>query len=184
MACQLEAVRNENGMMGLELTTLRAVFPIPMLNVSRRILVSAPRDSVQQYLSDLREIAKYEPKVSSIEIAAPAEGAAGPEAAVAGRFFGLPWHGTFRFELTQDGGYRGSMVSGPLRRMEIRMALRPVIGGTSLEHEEIYELPLYLRPLTSLIRRWLDKTLETELDSVKEGAEALNRRLQLQRLDA
>ena len=45
-----------------------------MLSVSRRILVSAPRDSVQKYLSDLREIAKYEPKVNSIEIAPAAEG--------------------------------------------------------------------------------------------------------------
>lgn len=155
-----------------------------MLNVSRRILVSAPRDSVQKYLSDLREIAKYEPKVHSIEVSPAVEGQTAQEAAVAGRFFGLPWHGVFRFERTSDGGYRGSMVSGPLRRAEIRMALRPVIGGTSLEHQEIYELPLYLRPLSSLIRRWLDKTLESELDSVKEGAELLNRRLQLQRLDA
>ena len=155
-----------------------------MLNVSRRILVSAPRDSVQKYLSDLREIAKYEPKVHSIEVAPLVEGEPAQEAAVAGRILGLPWRGTFRFERTSDGGYRGSMVSGPLRRMECRMALRPVIGGTSLEHQELYELPLYLRPLSSLIRRWLDKTLESELDSVKEGAELLNRRLQLQRLDA
>ncbi|HXT01491.1 MAG TPA: SRPBCC family protein [Elusimicrobiota bacterium] len=155
-----------------------------MLNVSRRILVSAPRDSVQKYLSDLSEIAKYEPKVHSIEVSPAVEGQAAQDAALAGRFFGLPWHGVFRFERTSDGGYRGSMVSGPLRRAEIRMALRPVIGGTSLEHQETYELPLYLRPLSALIRRWLDKTLESELDSVKEGAEGLNRRLQLQRLDA
>jgi hypothetical protein len=155
-----------------------------MLNVSRRILVSAPRDSVQKYLSDLREIAKYEPKVTSIEVAPAAEGVAGQEASAQGRFFGLPWHGTFRFEMTQDGGYRGVMVHGPLRRMEIRMVLRPVIGGTVIEHDETYELPLLLRPLNSMIRRWLNTTLENELDSIKEGAEGLNRRLQLQRLDA
>lgn len=154
-----------------------------MLNVTRRILVSAPRDSVKKYLSDLREIAKYEPKVSSIEIAEPAEGSAGQEASAQGRFLGLPWHGTFRFEMTSDGGYRGVMVHGPLRRMEMRMVLRPVIGGTVIEHDETYELPLLLRPLNALIRRWLDKTLESELDFIKEGAEGLNRRLQLQRLD-
>jgi hypothetical protein len=155
-----------------------------MLSVSRRILVSAPRDSVQKYLSDLREIARYEPKVNSISIAPAAEGVAGQEASAEGRFFGLPWHGTFRFEMTQDGGYRGVMVHGPLRRMDCRMILRPVIGGTALEHDENYELPFYLRPFSSLIRRWLDKTLENELDSIKEGAEALNRRLHLQGLDA
>ena len=153
-----------------------------MLSVTRRILVSAPRDSVRKYLSDLREIAKYEPKVNSIEVAS-SDGVSAQEASAEGRFFGLPWRGTFRFEMTQDGGYHGVMVHGSLRRMECRMVLRPVIGGTALERVEIYELPLFLRPLTSFIRRWLDKTLESELDFIKEGAEALNRRLQLQRLD-
>ena len=155
-----------------------------MLSVTRRILVSAPRDSVRTYLSDLREIAKYEPKVNSIEVAPTAEGFGGQEASAEGRFFGLPWHGTFRFEMTQDGGYRGVMVHGPLRRMECRIALRPVIGGTLIEHDETYELPLLVRPLNSLIKRWLNHTLENELDFIKEGAEALNRRLQLQGLDA
>jgi hypothetical protein len=155
-----------------------------MLRVSRRILVSAPRDSVQKYLSDLSEIAKYEPKVSSIEVAPPVEGVAGQEASAQGRFFGLPWHGTFRFEMTVDGGYHGVMIHGPLRRMECRMHLRPVIGGTVIEHDETYELPLLLRPLTSMIRGWLKKSLETELDFIKEGSEGLNRRIQLRRLDA
>ncbi len=35
----------------------------------------------------------------------------------------------------------------------------------------------------ALVRRWLDHTLETELDVIKERAEALNRRLQLQVLE-
>ena len=150
-----------------------------MLSVSRRILVSAPRDSVRKYLSDLREIARYEPKVDAIEVAS--EGGA---ASARGRFLGLPWHGTFRFEMTNDGGYRGVMVTGPLRRMECRISLRPVIGGTVIEHDETYELPLLMRPLNSLIRRWLNSMLENELDSIKEGAESLNRRLHLQSLDA
>jgi hypothetical protein len=64
------------------------------------------------------------------------------------------------------------------------MALRSVIGGTVIERDESYELPFLLRPLKSLIRRWLDKTLENELDFIKEGAEGLNRRLQLKRLDS
>jgi uncharacterized membrane protein len=152
-----------------------------MLTVARKILVSAPRESVRQYLQDLSQLASYERKVQSIEVS-PAEG--GAEAAAAGRFFGLPWRGNFRFEYTPDGGYRGVMVSGPLRFMECRVALRPVTGGTVVEHDEAYELPLLLRPLNAFVRRWLDSTLETELDAIKEGAEALNRRLQLRGLDS
>lgn len=152
-----------------------------MLTVTRRILVSAPRDSVQRYLSDLQEIAKYEPKVDVIEVSGAEQGSS---ASATGRFLGLPWRGTFRFEMTQDGGYRGVMVSGPLRRMECRMILRPVIGGTLVEHEEAYEFPLLMRPLKPLVRRWLDATLDNELGLIKEGAEALNRRLHLQALEA
>jgi hypothetical protein len=150
-----------------------------MLSVSRRILVSAPRDSVQQYLSDLREIAKYEPKVDSISLTDDAG-----EAQASGRFLGLPWRGTFKFEMTRDGGYHGVMTQGPLRKMESRIVLRPVIGGTLIEHDEVYDLPFFMRPLKPFVKRWLDHTLESELDFIKEGAEALNRRIQLQRLDA
>ena len=64
------------------------------------------------------------------------------------------------------------------------MLIRPVTAGPLLEHDEEYDLPLFLRPLRPLVRRWLDKTLETELDVIKERAEALNRRIQLQVLDA
>jgi len=151
-----------------------------MLSVSRRVLVSAPRESVQRYLSDLREIARYEPKVDVIAISPAPEGA---QAAASGRFLGLPWSGHFRFQMTEDGGYRGVMVEGPLRRMECRVCLRSVVGGTVVEHDESYDLPFVLRPLKPLLRRWLDRTLETELDVIKEGAEALNRRLQLQNLE-
>ena len=150
-----------------------------MLNVSRRVLISAPYESVRDYLRDLGEIAHYEPKVDSIEVSA-----AGDSASASGRFFGMPWRGTFRFEFEPDGGYRALMASGPLRRMESRILLRPVNGGTMLEHVEEYELPLFLRPLQPLVRRWLDQTLETELDVIKERAEALNRRIQLQVLES
>jgi hypothetical protein len=150
-----------------------------MFTVTRRILISAPRGSVQKYLSDLREIARYEPKVDAIEMEAEPD-----SVRASGRFFGLPWHGTFRFAMMSDGGYRGVMTQGPLRSMECRVALRPVIGGTLVVHDETYDLPYLLRPLSPLIRRWLDHTLESELDAVKEGAEALNRQLQLQGLDS
>ena len=149
-----------------------------MLSVNRRILISAPHDSVRAYLSDLDQIATYEPKVDSIAL--DPEG----DAQASGRFFGVPWSAKFRFEFSRDGGYRGVMVSGPLRKMECRVMLRPVNGGTMLEHDEHYELPLLMRPLRPFVRRWLDHTLEAELDFIKEGAEALNRRLQLQKIEA
>lgn len=150
-----------------------------MLNVNRRILISAPYESVRTYLRDLSEIAHYDPKVDALTVSPD-----GGSAEASGRFFGMPWSGTFRFEFEPDGGYRGVMISGPLSRMECRMMIRPVNGGTMLDHDEEYELPFFLRPLEPMVRRWLDHTLETELDVIKERAEALNRRLQLAVLEA
>ena len=146
--------------------------------LSRRVLISAPRDSVQEYLSDLSRIPDYEPKVDSIQLS-PAG-----EATAAGRFFGMPWRGEFRFELEPCGGYRGVMTRGPLKRMECLLTIRPVNGGTVVEHREEYELPLPLKWLSPLLKRWLNAGIESELSAIKEGAEALNRKLTIQRLEA
>jgi hypothetical protein len=151
-----------------------------MLNVRRSIMISAPRDSVMEYLRDLSQIAHYEEKVDAVELKPHSDGAV---VDATGRFLGLPWKGTFEVQYTRDGGYRGVMVSGPLRRMECIMTLRPVTGGTVLEHGEEYELPLLMRPISTFVRRWVDSTLENELSFIKEGAEALNRRIQLKRLE-
>lgn len=150
-----------------------------MLNANRRLLISAPYESVRSYLRDLGELPRYEPKVGVVMVSAD-----GKSAEASGRFFGMPWHGTFRVDFMQDGGYRAVMQSGPLSLMEFRILIRPVNGGTMLEHDEKYELPIFLRPLSLLIRRWLDQTVETGLDVLKERAEALNRRLQLQVLES
>ncbi len=152
-----------------------------MIIVTRRILVSAPRDSVRAYLSDLKALPSYDPKIAAIEVT---EASDGLWAETSGRFMGLPWRGTIRFQLTKDGGYRGVLVQGPLKSAESWMSVRPVVGGTVVEHGETYELPLLLRPLSPLVRRWVDQSMDLQLGLVKEGAEALNRRLQLERLDA
>lgn len=150
------------------------------MNVRRSIMISAPRDSVMEFLRDLTQIAHYEEKVDAVQLQPHAEGAV---VDANGRFLGLPWRGRFEVRFTNDGGYRGVMVSGPLRRMECVMTLRPVTGGTVLEHGEEYELPLLMRPVSGLVRRWVDATLENELSSIKEGAEALNRKIQLSKLE-
>lgn len=111
-----------------------------MLTVTRRILVSATRESVESFL------------------------ASAPEQ-------GLP-------------RTTGRVLGVTLPRVERKTVVRAVNGGTVIEHGEGYALPFLLAPLKPLIHTMLDSELEVELRSVKEGAEALNRRLQLERLDS
>jgi hypothetical protein len=149
-----------------------------MLTLSRKIMVSASRESVRTYLRELNHMTDYEQKVDSVRVTGPEGNAADID--VTGKFMGLPWKGTFSVSFTADGGYRSSMTRGPLKKMTGGFHLRPVAGGTIVTHDEQYQLPLPLRPLSPFIRRWIDRSMEVELRVIKEGAERLNRKLQLE----
>ena len=152
-----------------------------MLNVTRSILVSAPRERVSEYLRDICRLPDYEQKVDRCTVSYPE-----PETAVAevsGRYFGLPWTGSYRVVYTQDGGYQSEMLRGPFRRSTGGFTLRTVAGGTWLTHQEEYQLPYTLRILRPLVSRWLNRTVELELGVIKEEAERLHRRHVVENVD-
>ena len=145
-----------------------------MLTLSQQILISAPKESVQLYLQDLKRLSEYEPKVDKVDI-----GEGGGTFEAQGKFFSLPWSASFQVELTKDGGYRKQMTRGPLKKMAGGYHLRPVTGGTIVTHDEEYQLPLPLKPLSGVLRSWIARSMELELRAIKEGAERLHRKRQL-----
>lgn len=153
-----------------------------MIQISKQVLISAPKDSVQMYLRDLQNMAEYEQKVEKVDVTYPNTESGLVE--VQGHFLGLPWRGAFKMDFTQDGGFRSEMVRGPLKRMIGGYHLRSVAGGTVLTHDEQYHFPLLLRPITRFFRSWIARTIDLELGVIKEGAERLNRQLQLQKIEA
>lgn len=153
-----------------------------MMTVTRRILVSAPKDAVRSYLQDLGNLREYDQKVERLEVT-PEEGGGG-FVEVSGRFLGLPWKGAYRLRFTRDGGYRKEMVRGPLPRQVGSLRLQAVTGGTLVTQEEQYHLPSLVRPLGFLMKSWLSRAAERELGVIKEGAERLHRRLQLEQIDS
>jgi len=152
-----------------------------MVTMKRQLLISAPKNSVQQYLRDLNRLSEYGPKLKEIAVSQTEEGSGVVE--VQGKFMSMPWRGAFRVEFTQDGGYRREMVRGPLPKMAGAFHLRSVTGGTLITQEQQCQLPLPLRPLSFVWRRWLDAAMDRELHVIKEGAERLNRELQLKQLE-
>lgn len=154
-----------------------------MLTVTRRIMISAPKESVRLYLRDLANMAEYEQKVDAVQdVSYPDEDSGLVD--VRGRFFGLPWRGSFKMEFTRDGGFRSEMTRGPLKKMTGGFHLRAVTGGTVLTHDEHYHFPLAMRPLAYLAKGWLARTLDTELAVIKEGAERLHRQLQIRQIES
>ena len=128
-------------------------------------------------------MSEYEQKVDRVETVEYPE----PETGfvdVCGKFLGMPWRGSFRMEFTPDGGFRSEMVRGPLRRMVGGFHLRTVAGGTVLTHDEQYHFPALLRPLMYLSRGWVRRSMDLELGVIKEGAERLNRQIQLKKIEA
>ena len=152
-----------------------------MLTLSRRILVSAPKDSVRLYLRDLEKIADYEQKVDRVKVSYPDAESGFVE--VSGKVMGLPWRGAFKAEFTHDGGYRAEMVRGPLPRMVRGIHLRSVLGGTIIMHEERYYFPRLFWPVAYLMKRWLQRSQDRELSVIKEGAELLHRQIQIQQIE-
>ena len=155
---------------------------LSMINFSRRILISAPKESVRLYLRDLENMARYEPKVSQVHVSYPDKETRMAE--VAGRFIGLPWKGAFKMQFTKDGGFRSEMVRGPLKKMVGGFHLRPVDGGTVLTHDEQYHFSPVIMPLVYIFRGWISRSMERELQLIKEGAERLHRQLQLRQIDS
>jgi hypothetical protein len=148
-----------------------------MLRISKRILISAPRELVRRYLRDLENIPRYESKARMLSVMET--GQAGARLVASGRFLGLPWRGEFQVEFMPDGGYRASMTHGPLKSMISSFHLRPVFGGTVLTHEEHYGFRFPLRSLMRLFRPTLRHAMDWELHVIKEGAELVHRRCQL-----
>lgn len=150
-----------------------------MFELTRQILISAPKESVELYLRDLRRLEDYEPKIDKIELPETSDGTLEAE----GKFMAIPWRASFQVDFTRDGGYRKEMVRGPLKSMSTGFHLRAVPGGTLVTHDEKYDLPVVLKPLSPVLRPWVWRTMELELAAIKEGAEALHRQRQLEQLE-
>jgi hypothetical protein len=152
-----------------------------MIAVTRRILISAPRESIRMYLQDIKNVAQYEQKVDAVEVTS--QEADRVQALVSGKFLGLSWKGAFDVRLTGDGGYHAELTQGSIKRMACSFHLRAVKGGTVLTHEEQYHFSFLTRPVMRLFKGWLGQTMELELGVIKEEAERVSRRLHLSQIE-
>jgi hypothetical protein len=80
------------------------------VSVTGSVALGLPAQRAVAFLHDIRHIAGYEPKVSSVRVTA--ETATKGSYRAAGRFAGLSWRGEFSYELTPRG-FHSELVSGP-----------------------------------------------------------------------
>jgi hypothetical protein len=122
-----------------------------------------PKEAVLPAIWDIRNIELTEVKADVVDVTPLTETAGSYR--VRGHFAGVPWHGEFFYELNADGFHscnaprpeKGSTVEGGF----VVHALAD--GSSRVEHYEEYTLTPWLRPLASLIIRYLRWSMGREL---------------------
>ena len=126
------------------------------------------------WIRDAHHLALYEAKVDRCEV----ESQRGRTIYTCfGRFFGVPWTGTFSMEHTRDGGFHSVMIAGPHQgNADGGFRLKALPTGTRVTHYERYRINVWLpfvvlaRPL---IQRWLDRTIAGEMVIITDQLGAL-----------
>ncbi len=153
-----------------------------MVSISRRIMLSARKPTVRLYLRELKNMALYEPRIDSIDPGHERDGEVPVSAS--GRVWGKSWSGEFPVVFDRDGGLFCELPIWPLSRIANSYRLREVTGGTVLTHEEGYGIPMILAPIIFLLKGWLARGMEKKLWCIKEGAERLERQIQLRAIES
>ncbi|MCW5968655.1 MAG: hypothetical protein KIT57_09085 [Blastocatellales bacterium] len=129
------------------------------------ILVDALPKHAVAVIKDLKWLAHYEPKVDSVRIE-PKTQMCGSYTAC-GRFAGLPWRGSFSYEM-RPHGFHSKMISGP---WGVQVSGGFVVRSNEqcrcrVIHYERYQLSWWLWPLVFLLRLYLKRAMKDELCAV------------------
>jgi len=130
-----------------------------------QLRVAAPAEAALAVLWDIRSIASYEPKVRSATVSP--SGARNGTFFARGSFTGLPWSGTFTYQLTRSGFY-SRMKPGALG-LQVQGGFFVASASACqcvITHYERYECPCWLSPLTVPARSYLRRAIKEELDAL------------------
>ena len=132
-----------------------------------KIAVEASAENALAVLWDIKSIACYEPKVDSA-LVTPGTQKQGTYFA-RGHFAGLPWSGTFTYELNHHGFY-SEMKRGAFG---VKVQGGFVVTSESLDkclitHYERYEFPYWLAPLSLIVRLYLHRAMKKELSNLAQ----------------
>lgn len=132
-----------------------------------KITVEVSAEKALAVLWDIKSIARYEPKVDSA-LVIPGTQTEGTYLA-RGRFAGIPWSGTFTYELNHHGFYSemkrgafGVKVQGGF------VVIAESLDKCLITHYERYEFPSWLSPLSLFVRLYLRRAMEKELSNLAQ----------------
>ncbi|MBI3543944.1 MAG: SRPBCC family protein [Deltaproteobacteria bacterium] len=136
------------------------------IRVTHQISVPVTEAKALDFLWNLNNLAKYEPKVTSAK--ATAATAKTGSYRVRGFFAGVPWGGRFDFTLNERGFTSestklpfGLKVSGGFV-VQAETKKRCLIS-----HHEEYELPRLLSPLAPFLKVYLEAAIRREMRNVR-----------------
>ncbi|MGZ3696548.1 MAG: SRPBCC family protein [Bdellovibrionota bacterium] len=144
---------------------------MPRLRMSDTRTIALPEQTLLNFLHDIGNIARYEPKVDEATVD-PIDRRHGSYQ-VRGRFAGMPWKGAFSYTLRGDGFH--SEVLAPVSgvRVDGGFRVKALEDGTcELHHWENYRLPFVAAPFLPFLRLYLKRALKEELQAIELEARA------------
>lgn len=132
-----------------------------------KIAVAVSAEQALAVLWAIKFIECYEPKVDAVFVL-PATQNKGTYFA-RGHFAGIPWSGTFTYELNQHGFYSemkrgvfGVKVQGGF------VVTAASLGQCLITHYERYEFPAWLSPFSLFVRFYLHRAMKQELSNLAQ----------------
>lgn len=145
-------------------------------------MLSARKETVGLYLRELKNMPAYESKVDTVD---SGELGDGEVRVTAGGNLGFKtWNAEFAVVFNRDGGYHCDIPIAPLCTLGLSYDIREVTGGTVVEHEERYRVPILLMPVLFILKSFIARAMEKKLWAIKEGAEKLERLLYLRNIES
>lgn len=138
------------------------------ISVQKSTSLARSATAVREFLWDLKNLARFEPKVDRVTVA-PESTSYGSYVA-SGRFAGLPYQATFSYE-RKDNGLDSKMLSGP-RGVSSRGIFIVVGQGNrrcTVTHIEQYEFPGWSNVIRPLLKAYLNNSISREMRNLKSA---------------
>jgi hypothetical protein len=145
---------------------------IVIISVTRSLQIACPVNTLLEVIWDIRNLARYEPKVISARVQPQTE-KTGTYSAWG--FFGIiPWKGRFSYVLTENG-FSSEMLNAPFMSLKVKGGFFVAAAGDAHNHShithcEVYQIPRWMKCFSPLLRKYIHWSMGRELNNIAQLA--------------
>lgn len=137
------------------------------ISISRIIQINSSSESALNFLQNIHYLSRYEPKVISAHVLQ--ETSKTGVYTAWGFFYIIPWRGKFSYTLTENG-FNSALLTNSSARIQVNggfLVKSEDNNQCRITHYESYKIPNWLNCLNSWIKKYIDRSIERELNNIK-----------------